>query len=85
MWVTIKNSQFKHFNFCMNNLDDDIEPFLTEVLSRTNDDFGVTVSSNKLTEDVVENIHNKIRTLHKLNVELAIQQAEAEGKDVSEI
>ena len=25
IWVTVKNAQFKHFNFCMNNIDDEIE------------------------------------------------------------
>jgi hypothetical protein len=85
VWVTIKNPQFKHFNLCMNNIDDDIEPMLTEVLSRTNDEFGVTLSSNKVSEEVIENMHAKIRTLHKLNVELAIQTAESEGKEVGDI
>ena len=39
-------------------------------MERTTDDFGVTISSNKLTEEVIEELHQKIRDLHKGNVEI---------------
>lgn len=64
-WVTIKNPQFKHLNICMNNIEDDVVEALQAVLERTTDDFGVTISSNKLTEPVIEELHQKIRDLHK--------------------
>lgn len=41
----------------MNNIDDDIEEPLDNVLSITGDDFGVTLSSNKLNEDVITKLH----------------------------
>ena len=47
-WVTIKNPQIKHLNFCMNNIDDDIEKTLLEVIDRTADEFSITLSSNKV-------------------------------------
>lgn len=34
-WVTIKNPQIKHLNFCMNQIDDDIEKTLVDVIDRT--------------------------------------------------
>lgn len=52
-WVTIKNPQFKQLNLCMNNIDDEILEQLGTVLERTADDFGITISSNKLTEEVI--------------------------------
>ena len=45
----------------MNDINDDIEVALSNVLSITNDDFGVTLSSNKLSEDVVTKLHEKIK------------------------
>ena len=60
-WVTIKNPQFKHFNFCMNNIDDDIEPSVREVLRITNDSFGITLSSNKVSDEVTSSLHEMIR------------------------
>lgn len=60
VWVTIKNPQFKHFNLCMNYIDDDIEEPLSNVLGITGDDFGVTLSSNKLSEELVAKLHKKI-------------------------
>jgi RNA-binding protein YhbY len=84
-WVTIKNPQFKHLNICMNLIDDDVKEDLQAVLERTTDDFGVTISSNKLTEEVIEEIHQKIRDLHKGNVEILTKQAEEAGEDASTI
>ena len=55
--MTIKNPQFKHLNICMNNIEDDVLEALQAVLERTTDDFGVTISSNKLTEEVIEGLH----------------------------
>mmetsp|Transcript_16424 Transcript_16424/g.27840 ORF Transcript_16424/g.27840 Transcript_16424/m.27840 type:complete len:83 (+) Transcript_16424:1114-1362(+) len=64
----------------MNSLDDDILPELSSVLERTGDDFGVTVSSNKISEEVVDKLHKKIQKIHKFNLELtSTQHQEAEG------
>jgi len=57
-WVLLRNVQFKHLNLCMNeDLDDDLETELALLLSRTNDEFGVTLSGCGLTQEVV----NKLR------------------------
>ena len=71
-WVTIKNPQIKHLNFCMNQIDDDIEKTLSDVIDRTDDMFSLTLSSNKVQDDVVERLHAKIQKLHKAQVEHAI-------------
>lgn len=49
----MKNPQFKHLNLCMNNLDDDVSDMLGTVLGRSADDFGITISSNKITDEVI--------------------------------
>ena len=49
----------------MNEIDDDIEPELALLLDRTSDDFGLTVSANKMSEEVIEKIHQQIIALHK--------------------
>lgn len=41
----------------MNNIDDDIAPTLESCLKITGDDFGITLSSNKISEDVVKELH----------------------------
>jgi len=48
----------------MNNCDDDIEKPLSDLLMRTPEDFGVTLSSNKLTEEIIEKLHSKITLNH---------------------
>ena len=84
-WVTVKNPQFKHLNLCMNQLDDDLEELLGTVLGRSSDEFGITVSSNKLTEEVIQKLHEKIQNLHKGNIELQQAAAEAEGNSTENI
>ena len=63
----------------MNVIDDDIERTITEVIDRTSDDFSVTLSSNKVSEEVIERLHKKITNLHKAQIEHQISKAEAEG------
>jgi len=63
--VTIKNPQFKHLNLCMNDIDDEIEGTLSKVIDRTSDDFSVTISSNKIAEEIIQKLHSKIKNLHK--------------------
>jgi len=54
-------------------------------LKITGDDFGFTLSSNKLSEKAVEQLHKIIVHQHANNVDLALQQAEAEGKPVEDL
>ena len=56
-WVTIKNPQIKHLNFCMNQIDDDLEKTLVDVIDRTPDEFSITLSSNKVSEEVIDRLH----------------------------
>ena len=54
----------------MNNIDDDIEKDVETVLKITNDSFGVTMSSNKISDEVSTKLHEMIRKQHGLNIEL---------------
>lgn len=63
----------------MNEIDDDVVPELSALLLRTADDFGVTLSSNKLSEEAIEEMHHKLKVHHADNIEIQMKQAEAEG------
>jgi len=54
----------------MNDVNDELEDQLNTVLGRTLDSFGITLSANKLSEEVIERLHERIRKLHGLNIEL---------------
>ena len=41
----------------MNNIDDDVEDSLNQLFERTGDEVGVTLSSNKLTEEASSRLH----------------------------
>ncbi len=41
----------------MNEIDDDIEATLSKVIDRTSDDFSVTISSNKISEEIIQKLH----------------------------
>ena len=69
----------------MNQLDDDLEELLGTVLGRSSDEFGITISSNKLTDEVISKLHEKIQNLHKGNIELQLAAAEAEGNSTENI
>lgn len=45
----------------------------------------MTVSSNKLSDEVITRLHNKITNLHKNNIDLAIEQANASGGSVDDL
>ena len=53
----------------MNAIDDDLEAELASIIERTPEDFTMTLSANKVTEDVVERLHNKISALHRAAVD----------------
>ena len=69
----------------MNQLDDDLEELLGTVLGRSSDEFGITISSNKLTDEVISKLHEKIQNLNKGNIELQLAAAEAEGNSTENI
>jgi len=69
----------------MNDSDDDVNEILGTVLGRSADDFGITISSNKLTDEVIQKLHEKIQNQHKGNIELAQAAAEAEGNSIENI
>lgn len=48
----------------MNQIDDDISDKLEVMFENTTDDFGVTLSANKISEEVIEKLHNKIKAIH---------------------
>ena len=53
----------------MNDIDDDIEKTIEDVIDRTTDEFSITLSSNKVQEEVVERLHAKITKLHKAQID----------------
>ena len=57
--------QFKHLNFCLNQIDDEIATKLEDVLMRTPDDFGFTLSGNPIANPVINRIHRQVTALHK--------------------
>lgn len=63
----------------MNQIDDEIEKTLNDVIDRTGDEFSITLSSNKVGEEVVERLHAKITKIHKAQVDHQIAKAESEG------
>jgi hypothetical protein len=67
-WYLLRNPQFKHLNLCLNNLDDEILPQVEEVLMASPDDFGFTLSGNRITEPRVKDIHRQVEALHKKRI-----------------
>lgn len=64
-WYLLKCPQFKHLNLCLNKIDDEIAPKLEDVLMRTPDDFGFTISGNQVSFAVVQKMHRAVTALHK--------------------
>ena len=56
-WFLLRCPQFKHLNFCLNQIDDEIAAKVEDVLMRTPDDFGFTLSGNPMTNPVILRIH----------------------------
>jgi|TARA_B110001450_G_scaffold212146_1_gene204029 hypothetical protein len=48
----------------MNNIDEEVADKLEQMFENTTDDFGVTLSSNKLSEEVIARLHAKIKAIH---------------------
>ena len=64
-WFLLRCPQFKHLNFCLNQIDDEIAAKIEDVLMRTPDDFGFTFSGNPISNPQIMSIHRKITALHK--------------------
>ena len=64
----LKCPQFKHLNFCLNKIDEEAAPTIEDVLMRTPDDFGFTLSGNPMDGGPIIKIQNAVATLHKNRV-----------------
>ena len=68
-WFILKCPQFKHLNLCLNKIDEEAAPAIEDVLMRTPDDFGFTLSGNKIEGAPIIKIHNAVANLHKQRVQ----------------
>lgn len=75
-WFMLKCPQFKHLNLCLNQIDEEAAPTIEDVLLRTPDDFGFTLSGNAIEGAPIIKIHNAVSNLHKTRVQEA-RQADA--------
>ena len=64
-WYLLRCPQFKHLNLCLNNINDEIAEKIEDVLLRTPDDFGFTISGNQVPFAAISQIHRKVTALHK--------------------
>ena len=69
-WFLLRAPQFKHLNLCMNKLDDDILSGIKDVLSRTTEDFGFTLTGNPLTAEDVARVQQNVHEAHKKSVQI---------------
>jgi len=46
-YYLVKNPQFRHVNLCLNDLDETFKEPLSQLMKRTPDEFGVTMSGNR--------------------------------------
>lgn len=79
-WVMLKNVQFKHINVCMNDIGDEIKESIVALLRRTNDDFGITLSGNPLSREVIESLQ---RTAHEIHTNRVNSQPHDPNVNVS--
>lgn len=85
-WFLVRCPQFKHLNLCLNKVDDDAFEDIKDVLNRTPDDFGFTLSGNPICRDLMNDLHRNIEALHKQrNKELRMSDPSAEVLDIKEI
>ena len=67
----------------MNQIDDDIAPSLLQLYERTQEEFGVILSSNKLTEESIKKMHDEITRLHKASIDAIQAEAAASNADMA--
>jgi hypothetical protein len=53
-WVLLKNVQFKHINFCSNEINEECKEAVAALIRRTNDDFGITLAGNPISKPTIE-------------------------------
>lgn len=68
-WYLLRCPQFKHLNLCMNKLDEDILPDIADVLRRTADDFGFTLTGNNMEPEAIKAVQLEIEAAHKKSVQ----------------
>jgi hypothetical protein len=54
----------------MNKLDDDILPGVEDVLSRTTEDFGFTLTGNPLSSEEVSRVQQNVTDAHKKAIQI---------------
>ena len=69
-WFLLRCPQFKHLNLCMNKLEDDILTDVEDVLGRTTDDFGFTLTGNPMKGDAIKELQGRIETAHKKAIQV---------------
>lgn len=82
-WYLQRCPQFKHLNLCLNRIDDSVAAKLEDVLSRTPDDFGVTLAGNPVGQPIIMKIWRTVTALHKKRCQEA--RAAQEGASVLEL
>ena len=83
-WFLLRCPQFKHLNLCLNRIDDDAAARIEDVLMRTPDDFGFTLSGNPLSNPVISRIHRQVTALHKQRC-LDARNADATNSSILEL
>jgi hypothetical protein len=68
-WFLCRVPQFKHLNLCMNKLDEEILTDVEDVLSRTTDDFGFTLTGNPMDAEAVKAVQANVESAHKKSVQ----------------
>ena len=81
-WFLMRCPQFKHLNLCLNQIDDEVAAKLEDVLMRTPDDFGFTLSGNPIANPVINRIHRQVTALHK---QRCLEQRQADGGNNSTV
>ena len=83
-WFLLRCPQFKHLNLCLNEIDDEVAAKIEDVLMRTPDDFGFTLSGNPMSNPMISRIHRQVQNLHKQRCNDA-RNADATGTSILEL
>jgi Ran GTPase-activating protein (RanGAP) involved in mRNA processing and transport len=83
-WFLLRCPQFKHINLCLNSIDDEIALKIEDVLMRTPDDFGFTLSGCPMSNPVVSKIHRAVANLHRQRCQDA-RLADASNSSIMEL
>ena len=84
IWFLQRCPQFQHLNLCLNRIDDEAAAKIEDVLERTPDDFGVTLSGNPMSNPTIAMIHRKLVTLHKKRCQEA-RAGDAQNSTIMEL